>query len=43
MKGKHYTSLSMTLIFLTEDAIRTSGEGVWDTQTKEWVEVDLEW
>lgn len=43
MKGKHYTSLSMTLVLLTEDAIRTSGEGVWDPQTKEWVEGDLEW
>ena len=43
MKGKHYTSPLLTLVLLTDDAIRTSGEEVWDPKTKEWVEGDLEW
>jgi hypothetical protein len=43
MKGKEYASPSMTLIAFTEDAVRTSATGVWDSTTKEWVEGDLEW
>ncbi len=43
MKGKEYASPLLLLIATTEDVVRTSGNEVWDTTTKEWVGGDLEW
>lgn len=41
MKQVEYSSPTLAIVMLTEDAIRTSN--VWDTNTKEWVIGDLEW
>ena len=43
MKGKEYASPTLTFVTFTQDVITTSGDGVWDTTTKEWVGGDLEW
>ena len=42
MKQVEYTSPTLAIVTLAEDAIRTSTE-VWDTQRKEWVDGDLDW
>ena len=41
MKQVEYSSPTLAIVTLTEDTIRTSN--VWDTNTKEWVNGDLDW
>ena len=41
MKQVEYSSPTLAIVMLTEDAIKTSN--VWDANTKEWIDGDLEW